>query len=103
MKPYYSEFVRHCLRYYVKTLEEGKGGHPIFRNEAERANWSACYTVLKNYSADDLDIVCQIYSPGDTISDKIYLLSKSKRVPQDSLWGLINRVERNIARERGLV
>ena len=50
LKPYYSEFVRHCLRYYIKTLDEGKGGHPVFRSEADLANWSACYHVLKDCS-----------------------------------------------------
>ena len=103
MKPYYSEFVRHCLRHYVKTRDEGKGGHPIFRNEAERENWSACYNVLKDYSEDDIDIISYIYRPGDTIADKIYLLSKSKRVSQDTIWSLINNVERGIAKKRGLI
>ena len=103
MKPHYSEFVRHCLRFYVKTQDEGKGGHPIFRNEAEKANWSACYRALKNYSANDVDIICQIYRPGDTIPDKIYMLAKAKQVSQDAFWGLISRVERSVAKERGLV
>ena len=103
MKPHYSEFVRHCLRYYVKTLDDGHGGHPVFRNDAERENWSACYSVLKDYSENDMDIISQIYRPGDTIADKIYMLSKNKRVSQDSIWGLINSVEKRIAQKRGLI
>ena len=103
MKPYYSEFVRHCLRHYVKTLDEGKGGHPIFRNDAERANWSACYNVLKDYSERDIDVIAQIYRPGDTIADKIYLLAKTKQVPQGTFWNLIGETEKNIAKERGLI
>lgn len=103
MKPHYSDFVRHCLRYYVKTLDEGKGGLPVFRNDAERANWSACYNVLKDYSDNDLDIICQIYRPGDTTADKIYVLSKSRYVPQDTIWALINTVERKVAKQRGLI
>lgn len=103
MKPYYSEFVRHCLRYYVKTLDEGRGGHPIFRSDADRENWSACYHVLKDYSQKDMDIVTEIYRPGDTIADKIYMMSQAKRVPQDTIWGLINATERKIAKRRGLL
>lgn len=103
MKPYYSEFVRHCLRYYIKTLEEGKGGHPVFNSEAERENWSACYQVLNNFSEKDMDIVVYLYRPGDTIADKIYELSKSKGVSQDTIWSLVNRVERGIAKQRGLI
>ena len=102
MKPYYSEYVRHCLRYYIKTLDEGKGGHPIFKSEVDKVNWSACYEVLKDYSVNDVETIAHIYRPGDTISDKIYLLSKEKRVSQDTLWNLINTVERKIAKQRGL-
>jgi hypothetical protein len=103
LKPYYSEFVRHCLRYYVKTLDEGKGGLPVFRSDAERANWSACYHVLKHYTPENMEIISYIYRPGDTIADKIYLLAKSKGVPQDRFWSLINTTERKIAKKRGLL
>lgn len=103
MKPHYSEFVRHCLRFYIKTLDEGHGGHPVFKSDAERANWTACCQVLMGYPDSDIDIISQIYRPGDTIADKIYELSKIKRIPQDSIWALINSVERKIAKQRGLV
>ncbi len=103
MKPYYSEFVRHCLRYYIKTLSEGKGGHPIFRNEAERENWRACYQVLKDYPHNHMEIISEIYRPGDTIPDKIYMLAKRNGVPQDNIWSLITTVERKVAKKRGLL
>ena len=103
MKAYYSEFVRHCLRYYIMTQDEGQGGHPIFKSDADRENWSACYNVLKHYSPENMDIIAYIYRPGDTIPDKIHLLSKSRGVHQDRLWGLINITERKIAKKRGLL
>lgn len=103
MKPYYSEFIRHCLRYYIMTQDEGKGGHPIFKSDADRENWSACYNVLKHYSPENMDIISYIYRPGDTIPDKIYLLSKSKGMSQDRFWSLINITERKIAKKRGLL
>ena len=103
MRPYYSEYVRHCLRYFIKTLDEGQGGHPIFKTDADKANWSACYYVLKDYSDSNMEIIAEIYRPGDTIADKIYLLAKTKRVPQDTIWGLINTTERKIAKKRGLL
>lgn len=103
MKPYYSEYVRHCLRFYIKTLDEGHGGHPVFKSEADKANWSACYQVLKDYSDKDMDIIAEIYRPGDTIADKIYLMAKNMRVHQDKIWSLINTTERKIAKKRGLL
>ena len=103
LKPYYSEFVRHCLRYYFKTLEESNGGHPVFKSDADRENWSACYHTLKHYSQNNVEIIGEIYSSFDTIADKIYQLSKLKRIPQDTIWNLINTTERKIAKKRGLI
>ena len=103
MKPYYSEYVRHCLRFYIMTLDEGKGGHPIFRTDVDRENWSACYHVLKDYSAENMAIISEIYRPGDTIADKIYQMAKVRKVHQDTIWSLINNTERKIAKKRGLL
>ena len=50
-----------------------------------------------------MDIVAEIYRPGDTIADKIYLMAKNMRVNQDKLWSLINNTERKIAKKRGLL
>ena len=103
MKAYYADFVRHCLRYYVKTLDDGHGGQPLFRSDADRENWSACFHALKDYPQNDMDIISEIYRPGDTISDKIYNLSLTMQVPQDTIWNLINRTERKVAKKRGLL
>lgn len=103
MKPYYSEFVRHCLRYYIKTLDEGKGGCPIFRSDADRDNWKACHYALRNYSEADIDLISHLYRPGDTLPDKIYLLAKSTGKSQDYYWNLVTATERKIAKMRGLL
>ena len=103
MKPYYSEYVRHCLRYYIKTWDEAPGCSPSFKTVADRDNWSACHQVLKDYSRSDMDIIAEIYRPGDTIADKIYVMSQRMRVHQDKIWGLVNTTERKIAKKRGLL
>lgn len=104
MRPHYSEFVRHCLRYYIKTLEEGRGGHPVFKSEVDKQNWCACYSVLMNYTERDMETITYIYQPGgDTLPDKIYQLSKTMGVSQDGIWHLINFTERKIAQKRGLI
>ena len=103
MRTYYTEFVRHCLRYYIKTLDEGKGGCPRFRSDAERENWQACHLALKDYPVDKLEMIAHLYRPGDTIADKIYALAREKGVAQGTLWNLVGTVEQAIARKRGLV
>ena len=103
MKPHYSEFVRHCIRYYVLTLDEGKGGLPRFRSDAERDNWNACHQVLKDYPVRDMDIISQLYRPGDTLPDKIYAMSKSEQISQNTLWNMVSDTEKKIAKKRGLI
>ena len=103
MKPYYSEYVRHCLRYYIKTWDEAPGCLPAFKSDADKANWSACYYVLRDYSQSNFDTVAEIYRPGDTISDKIYQMAKDRGVHQDTIWSLVNTTERKIAKKRGLL
>lgn len=103
MRAYYSEYVRHCLRYYVTTLDDGRGGHPQFKSDVDKNNWAACHMVVRNFDDKTIDIVREIYSPGDTIPDKIYHLAKELKVSQDSIWNIINTLERNVAKKRGLL
>ena len=103
LKPYYSEFVRHCLRYYIKTIDDGMGGHPVFKSEADKANWNACHCILQHYSEENIEMIAFIYRQGDTIADKIHTLSKSKTISQDTLWSLVNNIERRVAKKRGLI
>jgi hypothetical protein len=84
-------------------MDEGKGGHPVFKSNADKENWSACYHVLKEFSEGEMEMISYIYRPGETLADKIYLLSKSKQMPQDTIWSLINNIERRIAKKRGLL
>ena len=103
LKPYYSEFVRHCLRYYVRTQDEAKGCLPRFRNDAERENWKACHLVLEHYSERDVENISQLYRAGDTLADKIYMLAKAKQIHQDTLWHLVSDTEKKVAQKRGLI
>lgn len=101
MRPYYSEFVRHCLRFYVTTLDVGSC--PKFNTEVEKNNWVACHRAMKNVSPEDLEIIKEIYSPGDTIPDKIYNLSKELKVSQGDISVMIGKLERDVAKKRGLL
>lgn len=101
MKPYYSDFIRHCLRFYIKTWDGGT--YPEFRSETDKANWTACHEVLKKYSEADMNLIVNLYGPGDTLADKIYALSEANKIPQDHYWNMLRAVERNIAKARGIL
>ena len=101
MRACYSEYVRHCLRFYVMTLDVGSC--PKFNSEVDKNNWVACHEATKNIDQKTMEVVKEIYRPGDTIPDKVYQLSKDLKVPQGSIWNIINTLERNVAKKRGLV
>ena len=101
MKRYYADYVRHCLRFYVMTLDVGTT--PRFNTEVDKNNWTACHAVVKNLDDKTTDIVREIYGPGDTIPDKIYNLAKASKQNQDYIWNIVNTLERNVAKKRGLL
>ena len=101
MRKHYSEYVRHCLRFYIATLEVGTA--PKFKTAADRTNWLCCRYVVENLDQNDLDFVKQLYSPGDTVPDKVYALAKEHKMSQSYLWSLMDDLEYKIAKKRGLI
>lgn len=96
-RTFYSEYVRHCLRFYARHP------NPTFSNETDKENWLVCDKVLKSLSDGDRKDILSIYRDGDTVPDNIYNLSKKKGIKQDSLWKLINDIERKVAKGRRLI
>lgn len=94
---FYSEYVRHCLRFYARY------GNPRFCTEADKRNWMACEEAFDTFSESDRKILFHIYYGSDTVPDNIYQLSKSKGIPQDTIWKLVNELERKVAKRRGLL
>lgn len=59
---------------------------------------------LDSYVDDnDRAMLLYIYREGDTVPDNIYQLAKSKGISQDSIWKLVNELERKVAKRRGLL
>lgn len=97
MRSYYSEFVNHCLRFYSRHRD------PKFHNDAEKRNWYACDNALKSFTDSEREILIAIYAEGDTISDNVYQIAKKTDMKQDTIWKLINDLERKVAKRRGLM
>ncbi len=96
-RPYYSEYINHCLRFYTRHQK------PTFHTEADRRNWLACESALQGYTESDREMLVAIYREGDTIPDNVYQMAKSKGVGQDTIWKLIGDLERKVAKRRGLL
>lgn len=96
-RAFYSEYVNHCLRFYARHPK------PNFHSAADKNNWSACDNALKGFSDSDREMLLTIYREGDTIPDNIYQMAKERGVKQDSIWKLVNELERKVAKRRGLL
>ena len=97
MRSYYSDYVQHCMRFYARHP------NPKFNSEAEKLNWNACDNALKRFEVSEKDILMSIYQSGDTLADNVYNLSLQKNINQNNIWKLVSRLEKMIAKRRGLL
>lgn len=97
MKTYYSDYVQHCMRFYARHP------NPKFKSETEKQNWNACDSALKNFEVSEKDILMDIYRSGDTLADNVYIASVKLNVNQNIIWKLISKLEKLIAKRRGLL
>ena len=96
-RTFYSEYVNHCLRFYAR--------HPktSFHSIADKENWIACDNALKGFTDNERDMLLTIYREGDIIADNVYQMAKDKGIRQDSIWKLVNELERKVAKRCGLL
>lgn len=97
-RPFYSEYVRHCMRFYARNTEK-----PRFNTEVDKNNWYACHRALDNYSEQDRITLVQIYGMRDTIADNVFWVAKAYDLDQRVIWDMIKEFERSVARKRGLL
>lgn len=94
---FYSEYVNHCLRFYARHPK------PQFHSAADKNNWLACEKALESFTNSEREMLLTIYREGDTIADNVYQMAKTKGIKQDSVWKLVNELERKVAKRRGLL
>lgn len=97
-RPFYSEYVRHALRFYTRNLAQ-----PHFKSEADRENWFACENVIKGCTDRDRDILVAVYSGYDTLANNVYEVAKKHGINHNVIWDLMKAIERKIAKRRGLM
>ena len=97
-KPFYTDYVRHALRFYSRNLSQ-----PRFKKEVDKENWEVCHNVISGYSDRDKDILVYVYGSYDTLADNVYEMSKKYHIHQNIIWDMMKEFERRIAEKRGLV
>lgn len=97
MKTYYSDYIQHCMRFYARHP------HPDFHSDVDKQNWCACEYALRGFTDNARDMLLCVYREGDTIPDNVYKVSIDRHIKQDTIWKLINELERKIAKRRNLI
>jgi hypothetical protein len=97
-KPYYSDYVKHSLRFYTRNLSLSK-----FKSEADKKNWFACHNAIKDYPDRDKNILISVYSGYDTLPDEVYNASIKYHIDQNKIWDMMKDFERKVAKRRGLM
>lgn len=97
-KPFYTDYVRHALRFYSRNLTQ-----PHFKKVVDAENWSACHNAISHYSDRDKDILVYVYGSYDTLADNVYTMAKKYSINQNIIWDMLKEFEHKIAEERGLL
>lgn len=79
MKTFYSEYVQHCMRFYVRHPS------PMFRSDADKQNWKACESALDGFTDKEQTLLIAVYTENDTIPDNVYKVSTENGVKQDTI------------------
>lgn len=98
-KPFYSDYVRHMMRFYSRT----KDTLPHRKSDADQQNWLSCCKVIDSYSDRDKDILVSVYGGYDTLADNVYEVAKKYHMNQNIIWDMMKELERRVAKQRGLV
>lgn len=97
-RPFYSEYVRHCMRFYARNTDK-----PRFNTDVDEDNWYACHRAIARYSDNDKSIILRVYALYDTIADNVYEIAQEYHLDQNIIWDLLKDFERCVARKRGLL
>ncbi len=97
-KPFYTEYVRHCMRFYSRNTDK-----PRFNSEVDKNNWYACHKAITPYSDHDKDIILRVYRMYDTHADNVYEVAKLYCIDQNIIWDMLKEFERSVAKKRGLL
>ena len=97
MRHYYSDFVSHCLKFYARYPK------PVFKTDADKVNWEACRRALSTFTEEEQQILVYVYRERDTMEDNVYNASVIHNIDQDLIWKMIMKLEKRVAKRRGLI
>ena len=98
-KPYYAEYVNHCLRFYF--MYDPKKG---FKNAVDKENYRAVEKATSHLRVTEKDMLRFVFiQPGDNLSEHVKRANIEYKIKGNQIWILMNHITRKIAKERGLI
>ena len=97
-KPFYTDYVRHCLRFYARTTSK-----PRFNSEVDKNNWYACDRAIERYSNEEKEIILYVYGMRDTLADNVYEIARLKGIDQNIIWDMLKELEHRVGKKRGII
>ena len=103
MRPHYADYVKHAMRYYAKHRMNISSEQPRFKSEADKKNWESCKAAIATFSDEARDILLSIYMEDDNLVECINRAAKREHLSADRIWNLVNKLEKKVAKRRGLI
>ena len=97
MRKYYSDLVRHCTRFYFSK----ESAPSALTSRADYNNYISVANVLDKYSLEEKLILKQVYQSESTI--RAVNAIRNEKWNTESIWYLIQKYEREVAMERGIL
>ena len=98
MRKYYSDYVKHCTRFYFKTEAMPS---PI-NSKVDYNNYVSVSNVLDKYDKSTISMLRTIYAY-EIFPKGVDEYSAKNGIDRDTIWNIIQKYEQDVARERGLL
>lgn len=98
MKQSVKQYARSCLKFYILNRQQYDFDDPV-----KSADWTAAATTIEALPQTKINILDDVFSRSDTLADNIYKVARERGIDQDSIWALLNKVSKQVAKERGIL
>lgn len=96
MKNYYSDYVGHMMRQYLKLKDEETEDVVLI------TNIGCCRVVVDKLPEAEKTIILQVYSD-KILSNSINSVAEQNGLRSQNVWMIVKNFEREVAKERGLI
>lgn len=98
-KPYYADYVNHCLRFYASYPDKCPNQAPV-----DKRNWDTVDQVMKEQTEQMREIIIYAYATSkNDVRTNVQYMSKITNVPVLEIWKNIFDISHRIAEVRELI